>query len=311
MLRYVVRRLIQVIPVLIGVSIVVFLLVRLIPGGPAIAMLGSRATPELVARVNTELGLDLPLWQQYLAYLGRVFSGDFGISFFYQQDVVPIVLERVPLTLTLITYSAIIALSIAVPLATVAATRRGGVVDQGIRMVFTVALGIPSFWLAIMLMLLLGVQLRLFPIAGPGSGGLDTLWHLTLPALTIALSISAILARSLRSSLIEVFGADFVMTGKAAGLRARTMLSSYTVRNSLSPLITVLALNIGWVISATVIIEQVFGLPGLGSLLITSITTRDYSIIQFVTLVMAIFVISVNLLTDLAYAVLDPRVTLR
>lgn len=311
MLRFVVRRLIQVIPVLIGVSVVVFLLVRLIPGGPAIAMLGSRATPELVARVNTELGLDLPLWQQYLAYLGRVFSGDFGISFFYQQDVVPIVLERVPLTLALITYSAIIALCIAVPLATIAATRRGGVVDQGIRTIFTAALGIPSFWLAIMLMLLLGVELRLFPIAGPGSGGVDTLWHLTLPALTIALSISAILARSLRSSLIEVFGADFVMTGKAAGLRARTMLSSYTLRNSLSPLITVLALNIGWVISATVIIEQVFGLPGLGSLLITSITTRDYAVIQFVTLIMAIFVITINLLTDLAYAVLDPRVTLR
>ena len=311
MAGYVARRLLQMIPVLFGVSLVVFLLVRLIPGGPAIAMLGSRATPELVARVNTELGLDLPLWEQYVDYIVKVLRGDFGISFFYQQDVTPVVLERVPLTLVLIAYSALIALVIAVPLATIAAMRRGGIVDQGIRTLFSATLGVPSFWLAIMLILALGVQLKLFPIAGPGEGGLDSLWHLTLPALTIALSISAILARSLRSSLIEVFGADFVLTGKAAGLRARTMLTSYTLRNSLLPLITVLAINIGWVISATVIVEQVFGLPGLGSLLITSITTRDYAIIQLVTLILAILVILVNLFTDLAYAALDPRVTLR
>lgn len=309
--RYVVYRLLQTIPVLIGVSIVVFLLVRLIPGNPAIAILGSRATPELVARVKDELGLDLPLWQQYLNWLGNVFQGRFGISFFYQQDVTPITLDRVPITLALLIYSTLMALMISIPLATIAAIRRGGIVDQGIRMLFTATLGIPSFWLAIILALVLGVQLHWFPIAGPGTGGVDTLWHLTLPALTIALSISPILARSLRSSLIEVLGSDPITTGRAAGLRRRTLLWSYTLRNSLLPLITVLALNLGWLIGGTVIVEQVFGLPGLGSLLLTSITSRDYAIIQLVTLVFAVFVIVVNLLADLAYAFLDPRVSLR
>lgn len=309
--RYVVYRLLQTIPVLIGVSIVVFLLVRLIPGNPAIAILGSRATPELVARVKDELGLDLPIWQQYLNWVGNVFQGRFGISFFYQQDVTPITLGRVPITLALLIYSTLMALAISIPLATIAAIRRGGIVDQGIRMLFTATLGIPSFWLAIILALVLGVQLKLFPIAGPGTGGVDTLWHLTLPALTIALSISPILARSLRSSLIEVLGSDPITTGRAAGLRRPTLLWSYTLRNSLLPLITVLALNLGWLIGGTVIVEQVFGLPGLGSLLLTSITSRDYAIIQLVTLVFAIFVIVVNLLADLAYAFLDPRVSLR
>jgi peptide/nickel transport system permease protein len=204
----------------------------------------------------------------------------------------------------------LIALLVAMPLATIAAMRRGGPIDQGIRILFTATLGIPSFWLAIILTLVLGVQLRLFPIAGPGTGGLDTIWHLTLPALTIGLSIAPILARSLRSSLIEVLGADYVTTGRAAGLGSRTLLRSYTLRNSLLPMVTVLALNIGWVIGGTVIIEQIFGLPGLGSLLITSIGTRDYSIIQMVTLVLAMFVIVINLIADLTYASLDPRVTL-
>jgi len=309
--RYVVYRLLQTIPVLFGVSVVVFLLVRLIPGNPAIAILGSRATPELVARVKDELGLDLPLWQQYLNWLGNVFQLRFGISFFYQSDVAPITFARLPITLALLIYSTLMALVISVPLATIAALRRGGFVDQGIRLLFTATLGIPSFWLAIILALVLGVQLKLFPIAGPGNGGIDTIWHLTLPALTIALSISPILARSLRSSLIEVLGSDPITTGRAAGLRRPTLLWSYTLRNSLLPLITVLALNLGWLIGGTVIVEQVFGLPGLGSLLLTSITSRDYAIIQMVTLVFAVFVIVVNLIADLSYAVLDPRVSLR
>lgn len=310
MIRYLGGRFLQIVPVLFGVSLIVFALVHLIPGDPAVSMLGSRATPTLIARIREQFSLDLPLHIQYIHWLANALQGNFGISFFYQTDVTAITLPRVPLTLLLIGYSTLLALAIAMPFATIAAVRRGGLVDQAVRLLFTASLGMPSFWLAIIFSLLLGVKLKLFPIAGAGTGGLDTIWHLTLPALTIGLSISPILVRALRSSLIEVLLSDFVTTGRAAGLRSRTLLVSYVLRNSLMPLVTVLSVNVGWLIGGTVIVEQIFGLPGLGSLLIGSITSRDYSIIQLVTLLLALTVITVNLLTDLAYVALDPRVSL-
>jgi peptide/nickel transport system permease protein len=311
MIRYAAGRVVAIVPVLFGVSIVVFLLIRLIPGNPAISILGERATPELVERVRNQLGLDLPIWRQYLHFLGNVSRGDFGASYFYHQEVSTLTLERIPITLALIAYATAIALVIAVPFATLAAARREGPVDHAIRLVFTGTIGIPTFWMGIILALLLSVKLRLLPLGGVGVNRLDTLWHLTLPALTIALHISPIFVRALRSSLIEVMNSDYVTTGMAMGLRPVTLLVSYLLRNALTPFISVLGLNVGWLIGGTIIIEQVFGVPGVGSLLITSILTRDYSIIQFVALVLAVLVILVNLLTDLAYAALDPRVSFR
>jgi peptide/nickel transport system permease protein len=309
MIRYIAGRVLLILPVLFGVSIVVFMLIRLIPGNPAIAILGEHATPELIARVQNQLGLNLPIWSQYLHFLGNAWHGDFGLSFFYAENVSTLTMERIPVTLTLICYAALIGLGIAVPFATLAAVRRETAVDHVIRIVFTATIGIPSFWLGIVLALLLSVKVRLFVLGGGGVGGLDTLWHLTLPALTIALHISPILVRALRSSLIEVMDSDYVTTGLAMGLRPITLLTSYLLRNGLTPFISVLGLNVGWLIGGTIIIEQVFGIPGVGSLLITSILTRDYSIVQFVTLVLAFLVILVNLFTDLAYAALDPRVS--
>ena len=300
-----------IVPVLFGVSIIVFLLIRLIPGNPAISILGERATPELVERVRNQLGLDLPIWRQYFHFLGNLSRGDFGASYFYKQEVSTLTLERIPITLTLIAYAALIGLVIAVPFATLAAIRRESPVDHAIRLVFTSVIGIPTFWMGIILALLLSVKLRVLPLGGTGVSRLDTLWHLTLPALTIGLHMSPILVRALRSSLIEVMSSDYVTTGVAMGLRPVTLLVSYLLRNGLTPFISVLGLNVGWLIGGTIIIEQVFGVPGVGSLLITSILTRDYSIIQFVALVLALLVILVNLLTDLAYALLDPRVSFR
>jgi peptide/nickel transport system permease protein len=310
MIRYVGWRVLQMIPVLIGVCTVVFLLVRLIPGDPATSMLGSRATPELIARVRDQFGLDQPIWQQYLSYLGNVVRGNFGMSFFYQATVGSVVAERIVLTLELIVYASLLALVIAFPFATLAAMKRGRTSDKAVRMGFAALLGMPSFWLGIMLILLLSVKVDLFPAAGAGEGFLGRVQHLTLPALTIAVSIAPILGRALRSSLIEVAASDFVVTGQAAGLKRRQVLRSYLLRNSLLPVITVFSINLGWVIGGTVIVEQLFGLPGLGSLLIGSITTRDYGIIQLVTLVFALLVLLVNLLTDIAYALFDPRVVL-
>ena len=311
MIRYAAGRVVGIVPVLFGVSIVVFLLIRLIPGNPAISILGERATPELVERVRNQLGLDLPMWRQYLHFLGNLSRGDFGASYFYKQEVTTLTLERIPITLALIGYAALIGLVIAVPFATLAALRREGLVDHVIRLLFTGVIGIPTFWMGIVLSLLLSVKFHLLPLGGTGATRLETLWRLTLPALTIGLHMSPILVRALRSSLVEVLGSDYVTTGVAMGLRRVTLLFSYLLRNGLTPFISVLGLNVGWLIGGTIIIEQVFGIPGVGSLLITSILTRDYSIIQFVALVLALLVIFVNLLTDLTYALLDPRVSFR
>jgi peptide/nickel transport system permease protein len=310
MIRYLSARLLQVGPVLFGISVIVFLLVRLIPGDPAIAMLGSRATPELIARVHDQLGLDLPLWRQYLNYLANALRGDFGISFFYQAPVWQVTVERLPLTLMLMGYAILLATLIALPFALLAALGRGGLVDQAVRLAFTAALGTPSFWLAIVLALLLGLKLRIFPISGQGAGGLDSLWHLSLPALTIALALSPIIVRALRSSLIEVLGADYVATARAMGVARRFVVTSYLLRNSLRPVVTILTINVGVLIGGTVIIEEIFSLPGMGSLLIGSIGRRDYAIIQLATLLFALLVVLVNLLADLAYTVLDPRISL-
>jgi peptide/nickel transport system permease protein len=311
MIRYAAGRVLAMVPVLFGVSIVVFLLIRLIPGNPAISILGERATPELVERVKNQLGLDLPIWRQYLHFMGNASRLDFGPSYFYKQEVSTLTLERIPITLSLIGYAMAIGLVISVPFATWAAIRREGPADHAIRLVFTSIIGIPTFWMGIILALLLSVRWRLLPLGGVGTTRLDTLWHLTLPALTIGLHISPILLRCLRSSLVEVMSSDYVTTGVAMGLRPITRLFSYVLRNGLTPFVSTVGLNIGWLIGGTIIIEQVFGVPGVGSLLITSILTRDYSIIQFVALVLAFLVIIVNLLTDLTYALLDPRVSFR
>ena len=312
MIRYAAGRVVAIVPVLFGVSIVVFLLIRLIPGNPAISILGERATPELVERVRNQLGLDLPIWRQYFHFLGNLSRGDFGASYFYKQEVSTLTLERIP--------------DHAHPdrLRGPDRPRHRGAVrdaggDSGGKAPSTTPSGScspassgsrrsgwASSWLCCS-----ASSSGCFPLGGTGVSRLDTLWHLTLPALTIGLHMSPILVRALRSSLIEVINSDYVTTGVAMGLRPVTLLFSYLLRNGLTPFITVLGLNIGWLIGGTIIIEQVFGVPGVGSLLITSILTRDYSIIQFVALVLALLVIVVNLLTDLTYALLDPRVSFR
>jgi peptide/nickel transport system permease protein len=310
MRRYFAGRLLQALPVLFGVSVIAFLLLRLIPGDPAMAILGDRATPESLARLHREMGLDRPLVEQYLLFVGNALHGQFGTSATYRTDVGPLTFARAPVSLVLIVYASVIALVITVPMATLAASRRGGPIDQAIRLLFTSILGIPAFWSGLVLAVLLGVKARIFPVSGAGSGGLDTLWHLFLPALTMALAMSPILVRSLRSSLVEVIDADFVTTGHAMGLPRGVILRSYLLRNALLPVILVLSINVAWLLSGTVIAEQVFSVPGVGSLLVNSIGTRDYAIIQLIALMFAILVLIVNLVTDLVFAFLDPRIKL-
>ena len=310
MIRYTLRRLAQIVPVLVGTSIIIFVLVRLIPGDPADALLRGRATPALLRQYRAQFHLNQPIWEQYYHYVVGWLHGDFGVSFYYGSSVWSLTIPRIPVTLELVGYAAVLALLITFPLATVAALWRGRAVDHGIRLFFTAALGIPSFWLGLVLSFYLGVKVRWFPISGAGHGFVGTIYHLTLPAITIAIALTPVLVRALRSSLIEVIASDYVVTARACGLRTRYIIWNYMLRNSVLPLLTIFSLSLGYLIGGTVIVEEVFGIQGVGTLLIGSVSTRDYGIIQLVTLVLALFVVIGNLATDLVYASLDPRVKL-
>ncbi|WP_119270424.1 ABC transporter permease [Taklimakanibacter deserti] len=303
-------RIIQLLPVLIGITLVAFLLLRVMPGDPATLMLGSRGTPEDIAKLNEQLGLDQPLWQQYLRFIGDLVQGSFGRSIAYKADIAPLILERLWPSLALVGLSTIMAVIMTVPLAMLAAIRKGGVFDQVIRVVFVMAMSMPAFWLGVLLVLLFAIYVPLFPVSGYGEGFWDRLHHLALPAFIIALGTAALTIRSLRSSIIAVLGADYVDTARAKGLVERQVLWRHVFRNSLTSTISVLAVHTSWVIGGTVVIETVFGIPGLGSLLVSSISARDYPMVQALTVTFATLVVLINLLTDLAYALVDPRVTL-
>jgi peptide/nickel transport system permease protein len=304
------RRLLQLVPVAVGITVVVFLMLRLIPGDPVRIMLGSRATPEAIASLERSLGLDKPIWEQYVYFVRNLLRGDLGISLLHRQPVRELVLERLPATLWLVAYSAVLAVIITVPLAIVAARHKDRAVDQAIRGSTLLTLAMPSFWVGIIFMMVFSLRLDLFPVSGFGDDVRDRLYHLFLPSLTVALSLSAILIRSLRSSIIAVTLADFVETARAKGLTERRIMLKHILRNALISTVTILGVNIGWLIGGTVVIENLFGIPGLGALMLTSISGRDYPMVQGITLVFAVLVVGVNILTDLTYAIIDPRVRL-
>jgi peptide/nickel transport system permease protein len=306
---YVVRRLVQLVPIVFGVTILVFFLIHLVPGDPARTMLGNHATPQKVALLHHEWGLDKPLPVQYWRFLGRMVHGDLGSSLFYSVPAGRLVWERLPPTLWLIGFGALLSMLIAVPLAALAATKRDRAADQVVRAVPLVGLGFPQFWLGIMLLLALALHLgRGFPVGGYGNGFFGHLHSMFLPALTVALGIAPILVRSLRASLLEVFESDYVTTARSKGLPERRVLVRHALRNAIISTVSVLGVNIGFLVGGTLVIEQVFALPGIGQLMINSIFQRDFPVVQAVTLVFAIMVVLVYLLTDVVHALLDPRV---
>ena len=309
LLTFLQRRLVQLIPVLLGISLITFFMIHLIPGDPARNMLGPRATPERVAELRQSLGLDEPLWSQYRRFLTGVVRGDLGTSLYYRQAVGPLVVERLPPTVFLIVYSAVMALIVAIPLGIVAAVRRNSWIDQVIRTVSLITLAMPAFWLGVLFILYFGLYHGWFPVGGYGDTFRDHLHHLFLPSLTIALAMAPILIRSLRSSMVGNLRAQYATTARAKGLTERRVVTGHVLRPSFISTVTVLGVNLGFLIGSTVIIETVFAIPGLGFLMVSSIQTRDYPVIQAVTLVMAVLVITVNLLTDMTYALLDPRVS--
>ncbi|MDX6560390.1 MAG: peptide/nickel transport system permease protein [Gaiellales bacterium] len=308
-LAYTLRRLAQVLPVAVGVTILTFLLVRLIKGDPAVAVLGARATPERIAELHHQWGLDRSLPEQYWLFVQRLAHGDLGDSVFYRVPVRDMVIERMPVTLWLLVYSTILAMLVAVPLATIAARRKDGLIDQSVRAIPIVGLGMPAFWLGIMLLLLLAAgPLKLFPAGGYGNGAVGHLKSMFLPALTVAIGTAPLLIRSLRTSLLAVLESDFIMTARAKGVPERRVLIRHALRNGLMPMITVLGINLGFLIGNTVVVEKVFALPGVGALIYDGIAQRDFAVVQGVTLVLAALVVLVNIVIDVTYSFLDPRV---
>lgn len=305
---FIFRRVLQLIPTFVFILVVVFLLVRLLPGDPASAMLGDRALDADVNRIKHELGLDQPLPIQFLYFAKQVATGDLGQSISLKEPVLTVIEQRLPVTLLLTTMAALIALVLSVPLAFLAALRQDKAADATIRGAFQVGLSTPVFYLGLILLTIFGAGVRWFPVGGYGDSFPDHLYHLFLPAMTLALSLAAVLMRNLRAAIIGVLGAEYVDFARAKGLKSRIILFRHVLRNALISTVTLFGLSIGTLLGGAVVTETVFAVPGAGRLMIDSIFGRDYPVVQGLTLALAVLVSLTFLLTDIVQAWLDPRV---
>jgi peptide/nickel transport system permease protein len=310
---YILRRLLGLIPVLFGISLVVFLLMQLIPGDVAQAMLGLTARPEDVANLREALGLNEPIYVQYVRWLGQVLHGDLGISLQQRTAVLPFVLERFQNTLILTTAATVTSLVIGLPAGIISATRQYSVFDRVSMLLALFGNSMPAFWLGLMAILIFSLQLGWFPTGGMrpivGDHGLGVLLkHLFLPAITLGAASAAITARITRSSMLEVIRQDYVRTARAKGLGERTVLSGHALKNALLPILTVISFQFGFLLGGAVLTETVFSWPGVGLALYNAISFRDYPLVQGGVLVVALAFVVVNLATDLVYAFVDPRI---
>ncbi len=308
MIRYLGARGLQAIPVLIGISLVAFFLIRLVPGDPIRTMLGARATEEAVAILRSRYGLDQPLPIQYLSFLAGAAQLDLGDSIALQRPVAALIGSRMGPTILLIGYATIISFVVALPLATYSAVKANRLPDQTIRLVMMVTFAMPAFWLGLILILVFSLNLHLFPASGLGEGLLPLVWSLTLPAITIGLYLAPVLIRTLRASMMESLQSDHVEAARARGLPEGLILRRHVLRTSLIATVTIVGVNLGFLISGSVIVENVFAIPGLGSLLVNAVATRDFPLIQGVALFLGVAVVILSLGTDIVNALIDPRI---
>ncbi|MBO1078453.1 ABC transporter permease [Roseomonas haemaphysalidis] len=302
------RRLLQILVTVVVVAVLVFFLMRLLPGDPAMVLAGERASDEALARARLAMRLDDPLLLQFWEFLRRTLTLQFGQSVTMRVSVTALIAERLPVTLMLTGMACLLALLMAVPLAFVAALRKGGWADAAIRLFAQLSVSMPVFYIGLVLLITLGAGLRWFPVGGIGTGFVENLYYLFLPALTLALSLAAILLRNLRDALIEVLHAEYIEFATAKGLPARLVLRRHVLRNAWVSTVTLLGLHIGTLVGGAVITETVFAIPGIGRLMIDSIFARDYAVVQGLTMVLAVMVSVVFLALDTVQAMLDPRV---
>ena len=325
------RRILGAIPILLGISFLVFMLMHIAPGDPVSLLLGDDATPADIEQTRRELGLDQPLLVQYWDFLSRAVRGDFGRSLKFNEPVMKLVFERLPATIELAFISLIVAIIIAVPLGVYSAIKHNSLFDHAGMSVALIGVSLPNFWLGIMLIYFLGGQLNLLPVAGRIEYGIEVkpithlylidslitgnftafwsaLQHLLMPAFTLGTSLAAIVTRISRSSVLEVMRQDFITTARAKGLSEKAVIWRHILRNAMITIVTILGLQLGALLNGSVITETVFSYPGIGELLIQSISARDYKLTQVLILFFAIIYFVVNLLTDFLYSWIDPRI---
>lgn len=301
-------RLLQLIPVLFFVTVLIFLMLRFIPGDPAEALLGDKATPDLIAKLREAMGLDRPLYVQYVLFIKRIAAFDLGNSLRYGIPVVDLLSNRVPVTVMLTVMATFFGSLISVPLGYFAALRKDTAFDQGVRIWTLLGLTMPGFWVGILLLLVFGLRLRWFPVGSYGDTAVEHLHSLVLPALTQAIGLSAVWTRNLRNSVVDVLRMDYVAFARSKGLREGDVMTRHVLRNALISTVTLMAISFTRMLGGSVITETVFALPGVGKLMVDSIFNRDYGIIQAITFVFALLVMVMNLVTDISYSFLDPRV---
>lgn len=316
MTQYIIRRLLDLVFVLFGVSILIFLMLRLIPGDAVMIMLGANTdiTPERVEALRRSLGLHLPWYQQYLEWIGGVLRGDLGRSIWTGRPVLQEILGRLPVTLQLSGMALGVALLLSFPIGILSASLRGSLAEVSIRMLAIFGLTLPSFWVGVLLLYAASIYVPTWPSIGYvpfADDPVGNLSRMVLPVIAVSLPMVAGLSRILRSSLLEVLSLDYIRTGKAKGLSRRVLLYKHALRNALIPVITVIGVQTGYLLSGVVVIEQVFAIPGIGRLIIGAISERNYPLVQGVILVVTGFFVFINLVVDLAYAWIDPRVEYR
>ena len=305
---YIAGRLAQIIPTILLIGVIVFALTRFLPGGPIAALLGDKASDEAIARITAQYGFDQPAIVQFGKFLNLASHGDLGDSIAYRMPAMRLIGDRLPVTLALTGFAVAIALGLATPLAFVAATYQNKAPDLLIRGVFQIGLSSPIFYVGLLLLTGLAAGLHLFPVGGYGDSFGEKIYHLILPALTLALSLSAVLMRSLRASILTIMTADFVDFARAKGLRPSLVMGRHILRNAIIATVTIVGLHIGELLGGAVITETVFAVPGVGRLMVDSIFARDYPVIQALTLCLAVLVSLTFLLTDLLQMALDPRI---
>ena len=307
-MRHLARRLVQIVPTMLGALVLVFLVMRVLPGDPAIALLGTAATPDAVAALRRDLGVDRPLWEQFASYLSGALRLDLGQSLALRAPVSQLVLDAVPHTLLLTLGGTLVAVAIGVPLGAVAALRRGTSLDYVASVGALLGVSVPVFVWGLVLLLVFGLHWRLFPTAGAGTTPVDVLRALVLPSIATGFFLAGVVSRITRASILQMLGQDFARTARAKGLAEATVVRRHVLRNAIIPILTVIGLNIGTLLSGAIVAETVFTRPGMGRLALDAILARDYPVIQGVILVSSFAVLLLNLVVDLLYGLADPRV---
>jgi peptide/nickel transport system permease protein len=298
------------VPVMFGITLILFVMLRAIPGDPALAVLGDKATDEKIAIVRHSMGLDKPIYVQYAYYLRNLVTLNLGDSTKYRVPVNSLIWPRLKVSLSVVLMASLLTALISLPLGILAALKQNSPIDNIVRSTLMVTMVMPTFYIGILLIIVLSVKVHLFPVSGYGETPFEHVKHLFLPSLTLALGASPILIRSLRASILDAFQSDYVTTARAKGLGEQRVVTRHVLQNALIPTITLFGIGVGALLGGTVITEKVFALPGAGALLVDSIAARDYATVQSATLVVALLVILVNLLTDIIYSFIDPRVRL-